>query len=252
MQKYGQSDKALAGVILQAPVRVTVSSFLSRQQHSKHNCVVLLPNCYCARHVNSSDEAATSPAALVTTQAHNHVTLPLYMPFCFFCFVQVSDREYLSMFPAWQDKVAAAQQLVQEGRGEDVVYRCVSFEKEGRASLTWGRFIVPQGLVLNHAAVATPCGAPLHMLSFAFLLQLTTACCTLPSICVVWRLCPHSCRVTEWDGAAVTARRLVSLCCKGGDDDMFSTDLSLQELQVGGWQQRQRYSLFLICHCSQG
>jgi hypothetical protein len=40
------------------------------------------------------------------------------------------------------------------------------------------------------------------------------------------------CRVMEWDGAAMTARRLVSLCCKGGDDDMFSTDLTLEELKV--------------------
>jgi hypothetical protein len=38
--------------------------------------------------------------------------------------------------------------------------------------------------------------------------------------------------VVEWDGAAVTARRLVSLCCKGGDDDMFSTDLALDDLKV--------------------
>jgi hypothetical protein len=38
--------------------------------------------------------------------------------------------------------------------------------------------------------------------------------------------------MVEWDGAAVTARRLVSLCCKGGDDDMFSTDLALDDLKV--------------------
>jgi hypothetical protein len=39
-------------------------------------------------------------------------------------------------------------------------------------------------------------------------------------------------RVMEWDGAAVTAQRLVDLCCQGGDDDMFSTDLSKEQLQV--------------------
>eukprot|EP00878_Enallax_costatus_P007375 GHUV01007724.1.p1 GENE.GHUV01007724.1~~GHUV01007724.1.p1 ORF type:complete len:336 (+),score=52.69 GHUV01007724.1:260-1267(+) len=39
------------------------------------------------------------------------------------------------------------------------------------------------------------------------------------------------CRASEWDGAAVTARRLVSLACKGGDDDMFSTDLTLEQLR---------------------
>lgn len=37
----------------------------------------------------------------------------------------------------------------------------------------------------------------------------------------------------DWDGAAVTARRLVDLCCEGGDDDMFSTDLTTKQLQVG-------------------
>lgn len=40
------------------------------------------------------------------------------------------------------------------------------------------------------------------------------------------------CRVREWDSAALTARRFLSLYCAGGDDDMFSTDLTLQQLQV--------------------
>uniref|UniRef100_A0A383WQ17 AB hydrolase-1 domain-containing protein n=1 Tax=Tetradesmus obliquus TaxID=3088 RepID=A0A383WQ17_TETOB len=39
------------------------------------------------------------------------------------------------------------------------------------------------------------------------------------------------CRVREWDSAALTARRFLSLYCAGGDDDMFSTDLTLQQLQ---------------------
>eukprot|EP00879_Flechtneria_rotunda_P009118 GHRR01009546.1.p1 GENE.GHRR01009546.1~~GHRR01009546.1.p1 ORF type:complete len:358 (+),score=102.20 GHRR01009546.1:188-1261(+) len=39
-------------------------------------------------------------------------------------------------------------------------------------------------------------------------------------------------RAFAFDGAAVTARRFLSLFCKGGDDDMFSTDLTLQELQA--------------------
>jgi hypothetical protein len=37
--------------------------------------------------------------------------------------LQVSDREYLATFPSWQDKVQAAQELVQQGRGSEVVFR---------------------------------------------------------------------------------------------------------------------------------
>ncbi|KAF6261958.1 hypothetical protein COO60DRAFT_1625154 [Scenedesmus sp. NREL 46B-D3] len=39
------------------------------------------------------------------------------------------------------------------------------------------------------------------------------------------------CRVHDFDGAALTARRFLSLYCPGGDDDMFSTDLTVQQLR---------------------
>jgi pimeloyl-ACP methyl ester carboxylesterase len=39
-------------------------------------------------------------------------------------------------------------------------------------------------------------------------------------------------RATDVDGAAVSARRWCSLAGKGGDDDMFSSDLGLAEMQV--------------------
>lgn len=40
-------------------------------------------------------------------------------------------------------------------------------------------------------------------------------------------------RATDIDGAPVCARRWASLAAAGGDDDMFSADLSDRELQVG-------------------
>jgi len=57
------------------------------------------------------------------------------------------------------------------------------------------------------------------------------------------------CRVMEWDGAAVTAQRLVSLCCKEGDDDMFSTDLSMDQLQVWRGQDRHSMLMYLQAYC---
>lgn len=47
---------------------------------------------------------------------------------------------------------------------------------------------------------------------------------------------PSSCtvasRATSWDGAAVTARRFHALAAVGGDDDMFSSDLLDDQLEV--------------------
>jgi len=42
------------------------------------------------------------------------------------CCLQVSDREYLSIYPSWGDKVPLAQELVQQGRGSEVVFRQVA------------------------------------------------------------------------------------------------------------------------------
>ncbi|KAF8063709.1 SPAPB24D3.06c [Scenedesmus sp. PABB004] len=39
------------------------------------------------------------------------------------------------------------------------------------------------------------------------------------------------CRARDWDGAAVSAARFLSLWARGGDDDCFSTDLTLEELR---------------------
>lgn len=51
---------------------------------------------------------------------------------------------------------------------------------------------------------------------------------------IITDICARLCRrAYDWDGAAVTARRLVSLACVCGDDDMFSTDLTLDQLKVG-------------------
>lgn len=71
----------------------------------------------------------------------------------------VSDREYLSMYPFWEQQLQRAQEMAAAGKAEDVL-----------------------------------------------------------------------CRVHDFDGAALTARRFLSLYCIGGDDDMFSTDLTLQQL----------------------
>jgi hypothetical protein len=38
---------------------------------------------------------------------------------------QVSDREYLAEFPVWQQQVPRAQGLIQQGKPEEVVFRCV-------------------------------------------------------------------------------------------------------------------------------
>lgn len=39
--------------------------------------------------------------------------------------VQVSDREYLSMYPSWAKLVEPAQQMMAAGKGEEVLCRCV-------------------------------------------------------------------------------------------------------------------------------
>ncbi len=50
---------------------------------------------------------------------------------------------------------------------------------------------------------------------------------------------PHAAqfRDPDSDGAPLTARRFASLTGVGGDDDMFSTDLSDGELKVGSLRQ---------------
>jgi len=40
------------------------------------------------------------------------------------------------------------------------------------------------------------------------------------------------CFISEFDGAAVSAQRWLSLAAKGGTDDMFSSDLTDEELKV--------------------
>jgi hypothetical protein len=111
---------------------------------------------------------------------------------------QVSDREYLGTLPAWGRKVAEAQKLVQQGLGSTVVFRCAGTDQ------------VP-ALVRGRGAGVADCASTRARPAHTF---------------------THTRRATDWDGAAVTAARLVSLCCAGGDDDMFSTDLSLEELRV--------------------
>jgi pimeloyl-ACP methyl ester carboxylesterase len=71
----------------------------------------------------------------------------------------VSDREWLAAQPSTAARLAAAQALVAEGRGEEICFRA-----------------------------------------------------------------------DDVDGAAITARRWVSLAAAGGDDDMFSTDLGDEQL----------------------
>ena len=39
-------------------------------------------------------------------------------------------------------------------------------------------------------------------------------------------------RMTDWDGAPMSAQRFVSLAAAGGDDDMFTSDLSDAQLQA--------------------
>ena len=50
----------------------------------------------------------------------------------------------------------------------------------------------------------------------------SAVCADLPQSVVFW---------SDWDGAPVTATRTLALAAKGGDDDMFSSDLTDSELR---------------------
>jgi Protein of unknown function (DUF1749) len=172
----------------------------------------------------------------ITAQHHHCLSSPLVhrAP-------QVSDSEYFASLPVWAQRVQHAKEMVAAGNADEIACRHVAFRvafagmthcctskthrEQGLAQPGGGADVMAQRTLMSGPL---PCHTPHPNACLPANLPADLPAC-LSVFCLTSFL-----RVVEWDGAPLSARRLLSLCCPRGDDDMFSTYLELQELQVAG------------------
>ena len=127
--------------------------------------------------------------------------------------MQVSDREYQAQRPTTRERLRKAQDLIAEGKGDIILFRCGP-EPGSQCTLYWHPADFKQACKF---AGTTMMQEPLSVPPDSVPLRAGGVVC-----------------------AAVLALRFSSSCiqvicverCRDGDDDMFSSDFSDEELQV--------------------
>ena len=129
--------------------------------------------------------------------------------------MQVSDREYQAQRPTTQERLRRAQELIAEGRGDTILFRCGPGAKEcSFVSLVTGS-LQPLSRPVN-CRDDDDAGTPVSATRFS-------------SLAGRWGDV-YCCPCREVEQKRVQVKRVQ--WCRDGDDDFFSSDFSDEELQV--------------------